>query len=81
MGYHCDPKGPPGPQAVTNGIEKFIDFAVHHFGIAKENILVGFKKEPPAVEAYEMYINYAGGAAEIWIKENGNWINWSYLER
>ncbi len=71
-------KGAPGAQAVTQGLERAIEWAAGYFGVRKDRILVGFCEEPPEVEDCELYVYYNGGAAEYWKREGSRWVNWSY---
>lgn len=81
-GHTGDPSGPPGPQGILYGrLESVFEFAERTFGVKKENVLLGYKKEPPEVKGYQVYIYYNGGGAEFFVFRNDHWINWSYTER
>lgn len=74
------PVGPPGAQAVTQGLEHAIEWASGYFGVKKEQILIGFREEPPNVEGFELYIYYNGSSAEYWRKRQSRWVNWCYQQ-
>lgn len=81
MEYYGCPKGAPGPMGITmGGASRAIDQALMQFGVREEDILLGYRKEPPNVEWCKVYIYYFNGGAEFWIQRNGSWVNWSYQE-
>lgn len=79
---HCKcSKGPPGAMGlVVENPQLAINEAIIRFGVGKEEILLGYRKTPPKVKWCKVYIYYNGGAAEFWIKRNGDWINWGYSD-
>lgn len=71
-------KGAIGPQAVTKGLEHAIESAAENFGIKRDDILIGFRREPPEIDGYELYIYYSGCSVEYWRREGNHWVNWCY---
>lgn len=75
-------QGMPGAMGITEGqVGQALNFATNHFGVKRENILLGGRQTPPDVEWCKVYIYYNGGGAEFWIRKNESWVNWSYLEK
>lgn len=70
--------GAPGAQAVMQGLEQAVAWAMEYFGIQKEDILIGYRQEPPKIEGYELYVYYNGGVAEYWKRKGNRWVNWCY---
>lgn len=75
------PRGPRGAAGVPYGcLENVIEMASGIYGSRKENILIGYKRTPPPVAGYELYIYYNGGGAEFFRWDGKEWINLSYKE-